>query len=65
MPKELDVIPSAGRVRTVGELEEEDRDDADEKVIHDVCGWDKVISVRALYFPLFLLTFSSVRTWIA
>ena len=46
MPKELDVIPSAGRVRTVGELEEEDRDDADEKVIHDVCGWDKVISVR-------------------
>ena len=37
MPKELDVVASAGRIRTVGELEEEDRDDAGEKAIHGEC----------------------------
>lgn len=34
--QKLDVIASAGRIRTVRKKEEDDRDDGDEKVIHDV-----------------------------
>ena len=38
MLEELDIIASAGRIRTVGELEQEERDDREERVIHDVQG---------------------------
>ena len=43
--KELDIVASAGRISTVREMEEDERDDGDEEVIHDGYGWDNVISV--------------------